>query len=116
MLQDRISLRQTWSGTQDDWASAEDRALRGRDLSADRSLANGRSGRLFGGPAKPLPVQEPNATNPSVHASGGSALTDQSPFESYTTKIQKNLVNQTVCQLVCRLIRPCLQPKTQRPA
>src|SRR5436190_23648294 len=40
-------------------ASAEDRALRGRNLSADCSQINGRSGRLYGGPAgQPLPESE----------------------------------------------------------
>jgi hypothetical protein len=53
MGSDNISLRRTWFGPHDGDATAEDRALRGRSLSADRRPCERQVGPLFGGPASP---------------------------------------------------------------
>ena len=70
-------------------ASAEDRALRGRNLSAARSLANGRSGRV-GGPACPCRSQLQSEKSiiphvPSVSSDSSFDRTQNSNFVCYTT-------------------------------
>ena len=91
-LQASFLLRWLEIGTKVGPASAEDRALRGRNLSADRSLANGRSGRCLAARLAPAGART-KATNPSIHSSDSSLSTalspfdrtQKSPFESYTT-------------------------------
>ena len=102
----RILLRCAGAGTEPDAASAEDKALRGRNLSAVRSLANGRSGRL-GGPACPCRSQfkaiNPRATistsrqlELSEHKVSGFDRTENSGFENYTTELILKLPHRKV--------------------
>ena len=85
-------------GTETGLASAEDRALRGRNLSADRSLANGRSGRFQAARLAPAGASL-KAINPSIQpfsttflaGKSGFVRTRNSGFESYTTDRKKFL-------------------------
>ena len=98
-----LSLSLELAGTEPDHASAEDRALRGRNLSAVRSLADGRSG-CYVGPACPCRSQfkaiNPRLTisvfgipDPGRHEVSAFDRTQNSAFESYTTdSLSKHLL------------------------
>ena len=81
-------------------ASAEDRALRGRNLSAAGSLTNGRSGRSPAARLAPAGASL-KAINPSIQSASTPTLagdssfdrTQNSSFECYTTLGQTPLAN-----------------------
>ena len=96
-------------------ASAEDRALRGRNLSAVRSLANGRSGRR-GGPACPCRSQYQSEKSLLPHS--GSVFDDSSfdrtqnsSFESYTTSQNNEVDTGSDLGAAC-LLESCSRVKT----